>query len=631
MRNRYKLLCASALTLAFAACSSSSDNSGSAGAAGTAGAAGKAGAGGSGGADNSSGAAGKLGQAGGGNGGSLSAGGDSGAAGDTGSAGEAGSGGGEMKPIAATKRVLLISVDGMHQADLAKFIVAHPDSTLAALAKSGVQYSAARTTTPSDSFPGLLSLVTGGTSKSTGVYYDDSYDRTLYAPGSKCQGSPGTEIVMDESLDYDATQLFSGGINPENLPLQKDGNGNCKPVYPHDFVRVNTVFEVVHEAAGYTAWSDKHPAYDLVNGPSGVGVDDLYTPEINSDIGKGGTFDGVALADTLPLCDGSNSLPVKKVSDYTTCLPAVMAYDDIKVRALLHQIDGKRSDGVTAAPVPTLFGMNFQEVSVGQKLTVGGYTDAAGTPNAQLAGALGHVDESLGKLVAELKKQGLFESTLIIISAKHGQSPIDKSKLHMEAGGSGTTDVEDPLVTVATVDPTVDNAPSTYMNPNSGSNYATHGHLMADDVGLLWLQDQSKTTAVVAALQAKATAIHADTLPAGTVFSVSITSGSALSALFGDPTSADPIAAARAPNAFIQPNLGVIYSGSGKKIAEHGGGTVDDTGVALLVSLPGLASVVTTPVTTTQVAPTILQALGLDAQKLKAVVQEKTTVLPALF
>jgi hypothetical protein len=26
-----------------------------------------------------------------------------------------------------------------------------------------------------------------------GVYYDDSYDRTLFAPGSNCQGNPGTE------------------------------------------------------------------------------------------------------------------------------------------------------------------------------------------------------------------------------------------------------------------------------------------------------------------------------------------------------------------------------------------------------------------------------------------------------
>jgi hypothetical protein len=102
--------------------------------------------------------------------------------------------------------------------------------------------------------------------------------------------------------------------------------------------------------------------------------------------------------------------------------------------------------------------------------------------------------------------------------------------------------------------------------------------------------------------------------------------------LFGDPTSSDPVAAARAPNIMIQPNQGVIYSGSSKKIAEHGGGTADDTQVALLVSLPGLeGKKMSTAVSTTQVAPTLLQALGLDPKKLQAVVKEGTPVLPGLF
>jgi predicted AlkP superfamily pyrophosphatase or phosphodiesterase len=80
--------------------------------------------------------------------------------------------------------VLLISIDGMHQVDLQKWIDGNPTSALAALAKAGIVYSNARATTPSDSFPGLLALVTGGTPKSTGVYYDDSYDRTMYPPAA---------------------------------------------------------------------------------------------------------------------------------------------------------------------------------------------------------------------------------------------------------------------------------------------------------------------------------------------------------------------------------------------------------------------------------------------------------------
>lgn len=176
----------------------------------------------------------------------------------------------------SAKRVLLVSIDGFHQADLNYWIGANPMSTLAQLVGTGVVYANARTTTPSDSFPGMLSMVTGGTPKTTGVYYDDSYDRTLYAPGSKCAGtSTGIEAVYDESIDFDDSKLFSGSgtgagvINPANLPLQKDSAGNCTPVYPHSFLKVNTLFEVVKAGGGLTAWSDKHPAYDLLNGPSG--------------------------------------------------------------------------------------------------------------------------------------------------------------------------------------------------------------------------------------------------------------------------------------------------------------------------------------------------------------------------
>ena len=45
---------------------------------------------------------------------------------------------------------------------------------------------------------------------------------------------------------------------------------------------MNTLFEVVKAAGGYTAWTDKHQSYELTNGRSGKGVDDFYAPEINS-------------------------------------------------------------------------------------------------------------------------------------------------------------------------------------------------------------------------------------------------------------------------------------------------------------------------------------------------------------
>jgi hypothetical protein len=538
--------------------------------------------------------------------------------------------------LRGVRHVLLISVDGLHQADAARFIAANPASTLAQLVGSGVEYSDAHTPTPSDSFPGLLALVTGGTPKSTGVYYDDSYDRTLFPPGSNCQGDPGVECTQFEILEKDFTQLFSP-IDPGNLPLRKDARGNCTPVFPHDFIEVNTIFEVIRAAGGTTAWSDKHPAYDLVNGPSGKGVDDLYTPEINSPIANGGVVNGVDLTGSLALCDGvTNSLPLAKVDDYTTCMPAVMAYDDVKVQAVINEIDGLTSDGMKHAPVPTILGMNFQQVSVGEKLPVGGYTDAAGTPSALLAGALAHVDASLGRMVAELKARHLFDSTLIVVSAKHGQSPVDLAKLAMEPGsGHGNQTVVDPLTFINAADPNVSAVFAPFVNPNDGSSPAVKGFMMADDVALVWLQDQSRANVagVVAQLTnpANAAAMFANVLPPGTIFDANVNFGRELAEIYGDPTSGDPVAAARAPNVFIQPNWGVIYSSSKKKIAEHGGGTLDDTGVALIVSRPGLRHrTVASHVSTKQVAPTILRALGLDPRALRAVVKEHTETLPGL-
>jgi len=537
--------------------------------------------------------------------------------------------------VRGVRHVLLISVDGLHQVDTARFIAANPGSTLAHLAGSGVAYADAHTPTPSDSFPGLVALVTGGTPKTTGVYYDDSYDRTLFPPGSNCQGDPGTECTQFEILEKDFTQLFSP-IDPGNLPLRKDAHGNCTPVFPHDFIKVNTIFEVIRAACGYTAWSDKHPAYDLVNGPSGKGVIDLYTPEINSLVANGGVVNGVDLTGSLALCDGvTNSLPLAKVDDYTTCEPTVAAYDDVKVQAIINEIDGKTSDGAKHAPVPTILGMNFQQVSVAEKLPVGGYVDADGTPTPLLAGAIAHVDASLGRMVAELKARHLFESTLIVVSAKHGQSPIDRAKLAMEPGGRGNTTVVDPLTFINAADPNVSAVFASFVNPNDGSSPVVKGFMMADDAALVWLQDQSKSNiaGVVAQLTnpANAAAMFANVLPPGTIFDANVSFGGDLAEIYGDPTSGDPLAAARAPNVFIQPNWGVIYSGSSKKISEHGGGSLDDTGVALIVSHPGLhRRTITGHVWTKQIAPTILSALELDPRSLQAVEKEHTQVLPGL-
>src|SRR5260370_35888877 len=62
-----------------------------------------------------------------------------------------------------------------------------------------------------------------------------------------------------------------------------DTQKNCSPVFPQNFLRVNTIFEVVKKSGGKTAWSDQHPTFgDFLLGPSGTGVDDLYTPEAHA-------------------------------------------------------------------------------------------------------------------------------------------------------------------------------------------------------------------------------------------------------------------------------------------------------------------------------------------------------------
>ena len=100
--------------------------------------------------------------------------------------------------------VMLISIDGMHALDLSNYAASHPNGMLAQLARGGTVYQNAMTPIISDSFPGFAAQATGGGPASTGIYYDDSYDRGLFPPGSACQGEPGTEVPFASEIDVDA-------------------------------------------------------------------------------------------------------------------------------------------------------------------------------------------------------------------------------------------------------------------------------------------------------------------------------------------------------------------------------------------------------------------------------------------
>src|SRR5579871_2465337 len=358
------------------------------------------------------------------------------------------------------KRVLLISVDGMHAVNYlncANGISTVNDGrpycpAIAALANHGVNYVAASTSKPSDSFPGLTAIITGGSPALTGVYYDVAYSRNYNAP-AKTTGNgvaagsctpntapTGTTTEYEEGIDIDQTKLnggapgaslTDGGINSiDSTRLVRDPKNGCNPVFPWQFVRANSIFSVIHKNGGYAAWSDKHPAYSSV--ASGIGpsaLDDFYAPEINSNV--------IA----LPAVQTPTGLSCSTIPDpgsdltaWTNSFLNIECYDTLKVNAILNEIDGKDHLGPKKTRVPTIFGMNFQAVSVGQKLieksnnTKGGYLDAAATPSEALLGDIKFVDASIARFVDELKDKGLYDSTLIVITAKHGQSPIDPNR-----------------------------------------------------------------------------------------------------------------------------------------------------------------------------------------------------------
>jgi hypothetical protein len=544
-----------------------------------------------------------------------------------------------INPQNTIQRVLLVSIDGMHAVDYLNCSLgvnggAPYCPNLAALGKTAVNYLDTSTSRPSDSFPGLTTIVSGATPRLHGAFYDVAYDRVLAPPaattgngvlGGTCtlNQANGTTTEYEEGIDINqqylngidgiSTAFGDGGINsidPSKLP--RDPFNGCSPVYPWNFVRTNTVFGVIHAARGYTAWSDKHPAYASVSGPGdGRNLDDFYGPEINSTV--------VALpgiSTVLGMGCGSIPDPTSDLSAWTNSFQNIQCYDTLKANAILNEILGLNHNGKLKAKVPTIFGMNFQAVSVGQKLIEanvgsGGYSDAVGTPSPLLMGEIQFVDAAIGKWVAQLQTVGLLDSTLIIVTAKHGQSPID-SQRYVRITGSGPVTTSPSLL--------IDNC-----LPASESNAGGQIGPTEDDGSLLWLSSSCTAMSQVEILETQSPT-SANIAGIGQIFW-----GQSLNQLFnppGLPPNGDP----RTPDIIVTPNVGVTYSGSTKKQAEHGGFSHDDTNVMILVSNPKIsAKTLTTPVQTAQVAPTILEALGLDPGSLQGVQEEGTQVLPGLF
>ena len=238
----------------------------------------------------------------------------------------------------------------------------------------------------------------------------------------------------------------------------------------------------------------------------------------------------------------------------------------------------------------------------------GGYKDGSGTPTDVLAYGLQKTDEALGAMINALKGQHIYDSTLFIVSAKHGQSPINPVKVNKPGHFADL---------VATLPDAGTNPAALTLANAAACSTGPCGFVMDDDVALIWLPDQSQTPAVAAYLNANAGALFIDEVLAGDEINLKFNS---------------PLTDSRTPDVIVQPVYGTIYTGSSKKNAEHGGFSFGDTNVGLIVSNPALRSrTVKTPVATSQVAASILSALGIDPNELQAVRKEGTTVLPFLF
>ena len=555
------------------------------------------------------------------------------------------------------QHVLLISVDGMHQSDLDWYVANHPDSELARLATGGAEYTNAQTPVVSDSDPAGTGIMTGADPKVLGIYYDDEYSHGVFPAGTtNCSRPvPGGNVIYDSPDDNlpavpdllnngsgntfpsfdEGGSIYPGGndtnpalimglspqpqsgLNPATYPVDA---ATCRPIQPWDFLGANSIFQVIHSAGMRTAWSDKHAIYTSYNGPgsNGTSIDDFFGPEIDSQAVE------------------PNGVPYPVDGAWTADNAATKQYDSYKVQAVINWINGREHSGTgRKVGTPAIYGMNFQTVSTAEKLKSspsvligpdkqGNYTEGpsllggyeAGSqqvPGPLLSSALDYVNGALQQMADAILADGEANSTAIILTAKHGQSPLNRSQLQRIDDG--------PIISGV-------NAAWAKHHPSNQTLVVQE----ADDDGLLWwLSDRSQTAAdfvkdYLWSHSAPGVTYAGQTITVAHSGLQQIFAGDQSAQFFG-VSSSDP----HHPDVFGIAQVGTIYTG-GSKIAEHGGDNAGDRDVPLVVYAPGTVapSQSSSGVETTQVAPTILQLLGLSPNSLQAVELEGTQVLPGL-
>jgi hypothetical protein len=211
-----------------------------------------------------------------------------------------------------------------------------------------------------------------------------------------------------------------------------------------------------------------------------------------------------------------------------------------------------------------------------------------------------------------IDQRGLIPDTVIVLSAKHGQSPTNPAQLTRIPDG-----------------PILDGLDAAWQAAHPGA-----GPLVAfaidDDGMLIWLNDRS----AAATSFARDYLLHHDGVGNDINGNPKAYTASGLRAAYAGAAAAAyfgvPAGDVRAPDVLGIAQVGSVYTGKKAKIAEHGGDNPADRHVALVVSGVPVANTGSndTQVETTQIAPTILELLGLDPNQLESVQIEHTAALP---
>jgi hypothetical protein len=531
---------------------------------------------------------------------------------------------------ASFQHVVIISIDGLHESDLTDPATAQYLPNMLSLLHSGVSYTSASTSLPSDEFPGTLAIITGASPKSTGVFYDDNYSRDYWPPGTTAAqitaGTlPGTQVHIPNA-ELNGTLLSGGGvtsgsgaygksaINPAGLLVESSGN----VVEPWQYSRVNTIFDITTAAGLTSGFMGKHPAGDTTFlGPTGNAVTDYYAPESDATTA---IINGVLVDPSTAPAGTPTGENVNQLGDTGGNYEKMEAWDNLLKTGTLNELSGKIALGTAPLSLPAVIYLNLQSVDVAQKLLsnntgLGGINvmNGAEVVGPALASALQHSDQIVGAIVSKLKAIGIYNNTAIVLTATHGNAP----RLNSATLVNGT------IMAQALA--------------NAG---VTIGQMTQDDVAIMWLANQSQTALAQSILAAYAKT-HSEVK--------AVLPGSQ----FGSPTTDS-----RTPDFLVQLNEGFIYFGcegenypgngsqtvscalsydatdnNTHKRVEHGDINIDDVNVPIIVSGGALASwqqglTVSTPVSTTQIAPTVLSGLGLNAGALDGVQLEGTQVLP---